>query len=295
MEAALLNVCSPGDEIITVNAGAFGERWKAIADRIGLTAKEIVCDWGTSPSDEVIADTFRKNPKARAFCIQQCETSTTVQHPLEKILPAVKKIRPDIITIVDGISAFATAPMPGDDRTIDVYVAGSQKGLMLPPGLSVVVLSEFAWAAVSKNSPRTLYFDLSTERRSLEKGETAWTPATTLILGLNAAIKRLEAEGLDKVYERHRKMSEICRSGLQNFGLKLLSAEHPSPGVTGFLPPDGIDADKLRGTLLSKFGMRLAGGQKGWKGRVLRIGHMGCLDETDAWSCIRAIEAALKQ
>ncbi len=148
MEASLLNVCKPGDTIITVNGGAFGGRWAKIAERLSLTAHEIVVEWGSPVSEEQVRSAVTQYPKARAFCIQHSETSTTVLHPVEKTLSVVKSLAPHMITIVDGISACATAPMPGNPDTLDIFIAGSQKALMLPPGLSVVALSQLAWKAV---------------------------------------------------------------------------------------------------------------------------------------------------
>jgi aspartate aminotransferase-like enzyme len=289
MEASLLNVCKPGDTIITVNGGAFGARWAKIAERLGLTAHEIVVEWGSPVSDEQVQAAVTQNPHARAFCIQHSETSTTVLHPVERVLSLVKSIAPKMITIVDGISACATAPVPGNPGLIDIFIAGSQKALMLPPGLSVVALSQLGWNGVDETPRRSLYFDFALERKALASGETSWTPTSTLIVGLNAAIEMFRAEGLEAMYARHQKLSRISHTALRALGCTLLASAAPCPSVTGFFPPNGIDADTLRGEVRTSYGIRLAGGQGMFTGKIVRIGHMGFVDPFDVVAGITAI------
>jgi aspartate aminotransferase-like enzyme len=289
MEASLLNVCKPGDSIITVNGGVFGGRWAKIAERLQLTAHEIKVEWGSPVTAEQVRSAVTQHPDARAFCIQHSETSTTVLHPVEEMLSEVKKLAPQMITIVDGISACATAPVPGTPATLDIFIAGSQKALMLPPGLSVVALSQRAWKAVEETPRRSLYFDFLLERKSLATGETSWTPTSTLIVGLNAAIEMFKAEGLQQMYDRHQKLSRMCHRGMNALGCKLLATDAPCPSVTGFFPPDGIDADKLRNEVRTSYGIRLAGGQNAFKGKIVRIGHMGFVDPFDVVAGITAI------
>lgn len=289
MEASLLNVCKPGDTIITVNGGIFGGRWAKIAERLQLKAHEIIVEWGSPVTEEQVREAVTKNPEARAFCIQHSETSTTVLHPVEKMVREVKRLAPQILTLVDGISACATAPVPGDPSVVDIFIAGSQKALMLPPGLSVVALSSRAWKAVEETPRRSLYFDFLLERKSLTSGETSWTPASTLIVGLNAAIEMFREEGLEAMYKRHLTLSRMCHSGMRALGCELLATDAPCPSVTGFLPPQGIDADKLRTETRTNYGVRLAGGQGAFKGKIVRIGHMGFVDPFDAIAGVSAI------
>lgn len=289
MEASLLNVCKPGDTIITVNGGIFGGRWAKIAERLQLKAHEIIVEWGSPVTEEQVREAVTKNPDARAFCIQHSETSTTVLHPVEKVVREVKRLAPNIITLVDGISACATAPVPGDHSVIDIFIAGSQKALMLPPGLSVVALSARAWKAVEETPRRSLYFDFLLERKSLTSGETSWTPASTLIVGLNAAIEMFREEGLEAMYNRHLTLSRMCHAGIRALGCELLATDAPCPSVTGFLPPQGIDADKLRTETRTNYGVRLAGGQGALKGKIVRIGHMGFVDPFDVIDGVSAI------
>ena len=296
MEAALLNCCSPGDEIVTVNAGVFGARWRSIGERLGFTVHELNISWGSSCTVAEVSAFLVQHLSAKAFCIQHAETSTTVLHPLQEILTEVKKRAPQIITIVDGISACVTTPMPGDARTVDVYIAGSQKAFMLPPGLSMIAMSKYAWDVVEKTPKRSLYFDLSLERKALTKGETSWTPASTIILGLNAAIKIFQDEGLENIYARHLKLSVISRAGIKALGFELLAPEAATacPSVTGFFPPKGVDADTLRGEVRKRFGIRLAGGQGQFSGKVVRLGHMGYVDAFEVINAITAIGLTAK-
>jgi aspartate aminotransferase-like enzyme len=289
MEASLLNTCSPGDEVITVNGGSFGARWMTIAERLGLVVRELTIEWGAPATVAAVRTIVEAHPKARAFCIQHSETSTTVLHPLEGILREVKRLAPEMITIVDGISACATTPVPGDPSTIDVYIAGSQKAFMLPPGLSMVALSAQGWAAVEATPKRSLYFDLALERKALGNGETSWTPASTIIVGLNAAIEIFREEGLDQIYARHAQLSTMTREGLQALGCSLLANEAPCPSVTGFIPPQGINADTLRSEVRKRFGIRLAGGQGKFTGTIVRVGHMGFVDPFDVLNAVAAI------
>lgn len=295
MEASILNVCKPGDVIITVNGGAFGARWAKIAERLSLTAHEIVVEWGTPVSEEQVRAAVTQHPNARAFCIQHSETSTTVLHPVERALSVVKSIAPNMITVVDGISACATAPVPGKPGLIDIFIAGSQKALMLPPGLSVVALSQLAWKAVEETPRRSLYFDFSLERKALASGETSWTPTSTLIVGLNAAIEMFRAEGLEAMYERHSKLSHMCHRALRSLGCTLLAADAPCPSVTGFFPPAGVDADTLRAEVRKRYGIRLAGGQGALTGKIVRIGHMGFVDPFDVLAGITAIGLVIQR
>jgi aspartate aminotransferase-like enzyme len=294
MEASVLNCCNPGDEIIAVNGGSFGSRWKTIGERLGLRVHELVVTWGNAVRVEDVQRIVREHPTARAFCIQHSETSTTVLHPVQEVLSAVKALAPQMITIVDGISACVTTPVPGTPTTLDIYIAGSQKAFMLPPGLSMVALSRHAWEQVEKTPKRSLYFDLALERKSLLHGETSWTPASTIIVGLNEALAMFREEGLSTIYERNSLLSLMTRSGLRALGLSLVAPDAPCPSVTGFHPPTGIDADKLRSEVRKKYGIRLAGGQGMFQGKIVRIGHMGYIDPFEVMSAISAIALTLK-
>jgi aspartate aminotransferase-like enzyme len=293
MEASLLNTCRPGDVIITVNGGVFGGRWGKIAERLGLTIHEIPVEWGESVSVEQVTAAVTAHPNARAFCVQHAETSATVLHNLAPVLREVKRLAPKMLTIIDGISSCATVGLPGDPSTIDIYIAGSQKALMLPPGLSIMVLSKAAWEAVEATPKRSLYFDLSLEKKALASGETSWTPASTIIAGLNASIEIFQAETLEKIFERHALLSRMSMRAVTALECRLLAPNAPCPAVTGFFPPEGIDADALRNEVRNRYGIRLAGGQSKFKGKIVRIGHMGHVDPFDIVAAVSAIGRTL--
>jgi aspartate aminotransferase-like enzyme len=292
MEASLLNTCRPGDEIISVNGGVFGGRWATIAERLGLKAHQIEVEWGSSVAVSQVSAALAAHPTARCFCVQHAETSTCVLHDLEPILQEVKRLAPEMLTVVDGISSCATTAMPGDPSTLDIYIIGSQKALMLPPGLAIVALSQAAWKAVEATPKRTLYFDFALERKAIASGETSWTPASTIIVGLNAAVEIMRGETLEKIYSRHALLSKMARAGLQALDCKLVSSS-PSPAVTGVFTPEGIDADRLRTEVRNRYGIRLAGGQARFKSKIIRLGHMGHVDPFDIVAGVSAIGRTL--
>jgi serine---pyruvate transaminase len=293
MEAALINLCSPGDRIVSVVGGVFGGRWKKIADRIGVSCDELLCAWGDVPTTDALRKFLAEHSDARAFCIQQCETSTTTLFPLTELLSIVRELLPETIIIVDAISSCGAVALPRPRSLIDVYITGSQKALMLPPGLSFLSISSRAWTRIEMTPRRSLYFDLLIERDALRESGTAWTPAITIIAGLVRALELLKAEGIEAVFNRHLQMSRALQAALRALHLQVASPAHSSPTVTGFFPPPGIDAEEIRNQLKRRFGLRTAGGQGAWKGRVVRIGHMGHVDTLDLVGVVAAIESVL--
>lgn len=294
MEAALTNTCVAGDTIISVNAGKFGERWKEIGDRLGLTTIEIKAPSGSSPDLHEIEAVVRKHPQAKAFCVQYCESSTAVLHPVPEICAVVRKAAPGMLTVVDAISALATLPISLRELPVDILVGASQKALSLPPGLSMLFLSDRAWEIVDRTPPRSLYFDLRVERSSHSKDTTAWTPAMNIILGLNATIAALREEGLEKTYARHRCASQAAVAGFQALGLEILGGPFAAPSLTAAFTPESVDAEKLRSHMVSHSGIRIAGGQDELKGRIVRIGHMGYMNYFDVLTALSGLEISLR-
>lgn len=294
MEAALLNSCDPGDKVIVINAGKFGERWSKIAARLGLKTVEITAAAGESPTLEQIEKAVRANADAKALCVQYCETSTAVMHPVPTIGAALQKTAPDMLYIVDAVSALGTLSISMKKDHIDILVAGSQKGLMLPPGLAMLTLSERAWQRAEKVKSRSFYFDLLSERKAHRQDTTAWTPAISIILGLHESLQLFREEGLENVFARHRTVAKAVRSAMEALGLTLLGASFPSPGVTAAFVPAGMDADKLRSALLAASGVRIAGGQDELQGKIIRVGHMGYVDTTEIIGALGALELGLK-
>ncbi len=293
MEAALLNLCAAGEKIIVVNGGVFGERWTKIGQKLGLRCEEIKVEAGKTVDIAQLEQTLQAHGDARAFCIQYTETSTTVLHPVAEILSAVRRIAPQMYFVADAISALLTLPISFQDLDLDVVVGGSQKGFMLPPGLSMLFLSARAWQRAEANKARSLYFDLIAERKAHANNTSAWTPAMNLILGLNEAIRMIKEEGLAQVYARHALLARATRAGLAASGFTLLAPQNPAPGVTGAYPPEVIDPEGLRKTLLTQSGVRIAGGQGTLQGKIIRIGHMGHINHFDIITALSAIELAL--
>jgi aspartate aminotransferase-like enzyme len=297
MEAALLNSCLPGQKVIVLNGGKFGERWSRIAERLKLKVVELQAEWGESYTEEALEKVLQENSDAAAFCVQQSETSTTVNHDLNSVSEKLRLLAPDTLFIVDAISSAGTLPLSAQALGIDLLVIGSQKALMLPPGLAGIAASRRGWGAIQSRHdtepPHSLYFDLLVERKSQEKGITAWTTAMNIVLGLEKVLSLIESEGRENVYRRHATASRACRAGLRALGFQLLAESHPSPGVTGGFPPEGVNADELRATLLKESGIRIAGGQDHLKGKIIRIGHMGSFAPSHIIGTISALEKAL--
>jgi aspartate aminotransferase-like enzyme len=292
MEAAVSNLFSPGDNVLVVNGGKFGERWLKISQAFGLEPIDVKVEWGTAVKVETIKKQLKDRPDIKGVLIQASETSTTALHPVREIAEIT---RGGPLLVVDGVTAIGVLSVPLDEWGIDALVTGSQKALMLPPGLGFVALSERAWGFAEKNKLPRFYFDLRLERKSQKKGSTAFTPAVSLVFGLRAALKMMQEEGLDKVYARHDRMGRATRAAATALGLKLLAPENPSPAATGIFLPDTIDADQVLEYLRERMGITFAEGQDQLKGKVIRIAHVGHMGAFDVVVAIGALEMALKK
>jgi aspartate aminotransferase-like enzyme len=292
MESAVTNLCSPGDEAIFVNGGKFGERWGKILAAYGVTAHEIEVEWGQAVRPEAVAAALDAHPRARAVYVQASETSTGVLHPIEP-MAALTRAR-DTLLVVDGITAVGVVDMPMDRLGIDVLITGSQKALMLPPGLAVLALSERAWAASSRATLPRFYFDLARERKGVAEKSTAWTPAISLIQGLRVALRMMREEGWANVYARHDRLARATRAGVTAMGLKLVAPEAPSPAATAVWLPAGVDGSALFKYLRDEMRVTFAGGQDQLKGKVIRITHLGYVGSFDVVTGLAALELALE-
>jgi aspartate aminotransferase-like enzyme len=224
--------------------------------------------------------------------IQASETSTTVLHPVKEI---AKLTTNGPLFLVDGVTAVGVLPVPLDEWGIDALVTGSQKALMLPPGLGFIALSERAWQKTKKAKLPRFYFDLNLERKNQAKGSGAFTPAVSLIFGLRASLNMMAREGFDRVYARHARMARATRAAATAMGLKLLAPDSPSPAATGILLPKGLDADKVLDYLRDQMGVILAEGQDQLKGKAIRIAHVGYMGAFDVITAIAALEMALRK
>ena len=292
MEGSVTNLLSPGDEAIVVNGGKFGERWSKICQAYGVTPHEIRVEWGQPVRPDAVAEALAAHPRARALFVQASETSTCALHPVPAIAELTR--RRDVLLVVDGITAVGVLELPMDRLGIDVLVTGSQKALMLPPGLAFVALSERAWKATEQARLPRFYFDFRRERKGVAEKSTAWTPAISLVQGLRVALAMLQAEGLPAVYARHDRLARATRAAAAALGLRLLAPEAPTPAATAVLLPDGIDGAGLVRYLRDRMGVTFAGGQDQLKGKIVRLAHLGYVGAFDVVTGIAALELALR-
>jgi len=291
MEGSIVNLYSPGDEVVVINGGKFGERWGKISEAYGLKVHWITVEWGKAVDPAVVKKTLDENPKAKGVLVQASETSTTAAHPIKE-LAAITKER-DCLLIVDGITGVGVFDLPMDEWGIDVLVSGSQKAFMLPPGLAFVALSEKAWKFQETAKCPRFYFDYKKERKNLKDNTTAYTPAVSLIIGLRECLKFIKEEGLYNVFGRHDRLARATRAACTALGLKALAPDAPSNAATGVFVPEGVDGGKLVKYLRDEVGVTMAGGQDHLKGKILRIAHLGYVDTFDIIISISAIEMAL--
>jgi aspartate aminotransferase-like enzyme len=292
MEAAVANLFSPGDKVLVINGGKFGERWLNIANAFGLDPVEVKVEWGQAVKVDVVEKQLKLYPDIQSVMIQASETSTTVLHPVKEIAKLTKN---GPLFLVDGVTAVGVLPVPLDEWGIDALVTGSQKALMLPPGLAFIALSERAWQKTKKAKLPRFYFDLNLERKNQAKGSGAFTPAVSLIFGLRASLNMMAREGFDRVYARHARMARATRAAATAMGLKLLAPDSPSPAATGIFLPNGLDADKVLDYLRDQMGVILAEGQDQLKGKAIRIAHVGYMGAFDVITAIAALEMALRK
>ncbi len=291
MEAALVNLAAPGEPVAVLNAGKFGERWISLARAYGLKVIEMARPWGTSVTGEDAARFLDRDAAAASLLfVTHSETSTGALHDLEGI-GAVARERGKMV-VADIVTSFGIHPVEFDAWGLGAVVAGSQKGLMLPPGLAFVALSETAWERTKKAGLSRFYLDLARARASINKNSTPFTPAVPLVVAAEESIRLIETEGLEAVHSRHARHAAACRAAVQAMGLDLF-ADHPSNGVTAVRAPEGRDSQDVVRCLLEDHGMRIAGGQEPMKGRLFRLGHMGWYADEDIRDLIAALESVL--
>ncbi len=292
MEAAVSNLLSRGDTAIYVNGGKFGERWGNILRAYGVKAEEMKIEWGTAVQREQIVEKLKQFPTAKAVYITHSETSTGVFTDVKAVAQAVHE-NSDAIVVVDGITAVGAHEVRMDDWGLDVVITGSQKGLMIPPGLAFIALSERAWKLAETSDLPKFYLSLKRARKSLEDYDTPWTPAITLIIGVELALRMIREEGIENIWVRHRKLSSAIRAGCTALGLKLFG-NSPSYAVTAVWVPEGIEFKTFNKTIKQKYGITIAGGQDHLKGKIFRISHLGYYDELDMVAMISALEMTLQ-
>jgi aspartate aminotransferase-like enzyme len=294
MESCITNLFSPGDKVLVVNGGKFGERWGKISQAYGLEPVWINVEWGQAVDVNKVKEALENDKDIRAVLVQASETSTAVAHPIEA-LSKLTRDRDDVLLVVDGITGVGVFPLPMDEWGIDAIITGSQKALQLPPGLALVALSDKAWKFADQSKCPHFYFDLKKERKNLADKTSAYTPAVSLVIGLRAVLKSFKEEGMENVHKRHNRLARATRAATQALGLKMVAPDAPADSLTGVFLPDGIDGGKFVKSLRDDFGVTMAGGQDQWKGKVVRIAHLGYVDTFDTIVAIAAIEMALKK
>jgi aspartate aminotransferase-like enzyme len=291
MEAAVVNLLSPGDEALVVRCGKFGERWGAICQAFGVTVHALDAPYGETVPPERVAAALRAHPAARALFATQSETSTGVLEDIEGYAALTRAT--DTLLVVDAVSSFGAVPCPMDAWGMDVVVTGSQKGLMCPPGLAFIALNDRAWRAADRAACPRYYWDLRTERKWQAKRQAQYTPAVSLLMGLDVALGLIRAEGLPQVYRRHERLARAMRGGAEALGLTLFTRATPSPAVTALVSPAGLDGEAVVRAYGEQHNITIAGGQGEMKGRIFRLAHLGYVGEYDVIVGLAALERVL--
>lgn len=291
MEAAISNTINAGDKVLSLICGVFGERWAKIAEAFGAEVERLKVTPGTAISVEAV-DEKLKSGSFKAVTITHNETSTGVINDLKRIVEVCKKH--NALSIVDAVTSFGAVPVPIDEWGIDIVVTGSQKALMLPPGLGIIFVGPKAWEAKANCKSRSFYFDLNKYKKSTKENSTPFTPNVSLTVGLNTSLKMMKEEGAEAIAARHHRLRKTLRAGLEAMGLDLFVDEScASPTITAIKPPAGITVDSIRKTLKERFRITVADGQEELKGQIFRIGHMGYVFDRDILMTLACLEAAL--
>lgn len=291
MEMAVQNLVSPDEPVLVVEGGKFGERWSRMLDRRGAEVIPHRVEWGEAFRPDEVADRLEGRPAVRTVFTTLVETSTLVRHPVHAL---GDRLPSDTLLVVDAIAGLGAEPFDPGAHGIDAAVAGSQKGLMAPPGLSFLTVSPRARHRAGDVEPGGTYFDLgSAVDRLTDDFQTPWTPALPLVRSFQVSLDRFFEEGPEKVRERHDTLAAVCREGVRALGLELF-AERPSVVGTSVRVPDGVDGDRLRDRMDEEYGLYVPGGQKDMAGRILRLGHLGAVDYFDVLATLAALEQALR-
>jgi aspartate aminotransferase-like enzyme len=286
MEAAVLNFLSPKERALVLVGGKFGERWKSIMEAFGLQHRVIAVDWGTAVDPAAVTRALDEDPSIAAVFATHSETSTGSLHDVEAF---AKITRPrGVRLIVDAITSVGVHPLRQDAMGIDVVVCGSQKGLMIPPGIGTVSVAPWAIEWLEGERPPRFYFDLRKLKKGLPTGDTSFTPPVSLVLALEESLAMMREEGLENVWLRHRRLGAAARAGAQALGFGIFSSS-PSNAVTALTAPAGVEASAVQKRLRDAHGMVVAGGQDHLKGKIIRVGHMGDYDLADMHAILGAL------
>jgi aspartate aminotransferase-like enzyme len=297
MEAAIVSFLSPGDPVLAVSIGNFGDRFASVATAYGADVTRLDVGWGQAADADAVrrsVETMVGVGRSPVAVLLTCnETSTGVTNPIAELAAVIRSLAPDTLIVVDAISAIGALPFEMDAWDIDVVVTGSQKAWMIPPGLAMVAASDRAWAAAERATMPRFYLDLTRHRAVLSQGQTPWTPAVGLVIQLDVALGLMEREGLPAIVARHAACGAASRAGVQALGFELFAdAAHASDSVTSARMPEGLEWSALNRELRSR-GLVLAGGQGKLKGEIFRIGHLGDVSVEDIVSAIEVLEESV--
>jgi aspartate aminotransferase-like enzyme len=291
MEASVSNLFSAGDKAIVLCAGKFGERWVEITKAFGLQSVVLKAEYGDVVSPAAVEEALAANPDVKGVFLQASETSTGAAHDVKAIGQAVAKT--NAITIVDAITGLGTMPLDIDGWGLDVLIGGSQKAFMIPPGLAFCSISPKAWAMYETSTLPHFYFDFKKEKKNGANGESSWTPATSLILALGAALKYIKQVGFPELVENAQLLAQATRAAVTALGLELFAAGSPGSSVTAVRAPKGMDSGVIVKEFRSRFGAIIANGQGSMKGQIFRIAHLGYFDFADLFAVIAGLEIIL--
>ncbi len=295
LEVAVVNTLSPGDRVLSVSIGSFGDRLKSIAKTYGADVVSYALEWGEAADPAVIGKMLDEDATIKAVLVTHNETSTGVTNPLEAIAREVRSR--NRLIIVDAVSSMSSIPCPVERWDLDVVVSGSQKGWMAPPGLAFVYMGERAWAANAEAKMPRFYFDAARTRDSLLKQQNPWTPAMSVYYAMDAAFEALRAEGLEGIFTRHQAIADYTRTRAKSLGLKLVPVEEKfaSNTVTAVWWPEGVDGKGISKRAREEFGVVLGGGQGKLEGKIFRVGHLGYVSKEDVVQCMDVVEKLLAE
>ena len=292
MEGAVSNLFSAGDKVLVVSAGKFGERWVELAGAFGLRATVLEAPYGDAVTPERVADTLRAEPGLQGVFVQATESSTGVSHDIRAMARTVRAT--DAILVVDAITGLGTSDLDIDGWGLDVVIGGSQKAAMIPPGLAFLSVSPKAWKRAEPRRSPYFYFDLRKHKTTGDKGESPWTPATSLLLGLAETLRYIREVGRENLIENAQLLARACREAATGLGLELFARATPAGAVTSILAPEGIDSSDIVKQFKHRFGAIIANGQDSMKGKIFRVAHLGYFDFHDLFAVIAELELILR-
>jgi aspartate aminotransferase-like enzyme len=292
MEGSVSNLLSPGERMLVGTAGKFGERWLGLAQAYGIGAVKVESTYGQPVNIATMKQKLATDGPFRAVFIQATETSTAVMNDVRALGEAVKNY-PETALVVDAITGLGTSDLRIEEWGLDIVIGGSQKAVMIPPGLAFVSVSEKAWGLIAKSKLPRFYFDFAKERKNQAKGETAYTPATTLIIGLHAALEYIKKLGRENLIANAALLAEASRAAAQALGLKLFAESSPANAATAVCAPTGMDSGAIVKELRTSFGAIIANGQGSMKGQIFRLAHLGYYDIADLFAIFAALEIVL--